>query len=459
MIKKYAIIPIRAKSKRFPDKNIQMTYGYPLFYFQLHALKKSRKFADIIVSSDSDSYLALAKFYGATIHKRSEKSSADEASSEAVISEILDDFNLEDDDWFFLCQATNPFNEPKYIDNACRLIDEQNVNSVMTRVETKRFDTDEILQGKRVREQERDPKYLETGLFWATNVKEFKRVGSRVIEPVGFIDIDKNNDFDIDCKEDYLFVRSRLISRIKKIDGLYKKVELRTDEKDYFRYTKDPDGNERNLINEDEGRSEFARSEISFLDGFLKPDMTLLDIGCGTLAITKKYKNLPVELWGVEPDEEAGIIGKGRADKFFIDIIENVADDIPDNYFDVIFAFHVIEHVVEPIEFIKTINRKLKSGGLLIIATPDFDSAMARRYKDQFRLLHDPTRISLLSNDSLTTLLDDSGFRIDYKDFPYFESKWFTKDNLLKVLKSNIISPPFYGNVMTFYCTKEVEAD
>ncbi len=74
-------------------------------------------------------------------------------------------------------------------------------------------------------------------------------------------------------------------------------------------------------------------------------------------------------------------------------------------------------------------------------------------------MLHDPTHISLLSNDSLTTLLDDSGFRIDYKDFPYFESKWFTKDNLLKVLESNIISPPFYGNVMTFYCTKEVEAD
>ena len=94
---------------------------------------------------------------------------------------------------------------------------------------------------------------------------------------------------------------------------------------------------------------------------------------------------------------------------------------------------------------------------MLIIATPDFDCAMARKYKEKFRLLHDPTHISLFSNDSLTSLINENGFKIDKKDFPYFESKWFTKDSLLKVFEDDIVSPPFYGNVMTFYCIKELD--
>ena len=79
MVKKYAVIPIRSNSKRFPDKNIQMTNGYPLFYFQFHELKKSNQFTDIIISSDSEHYLKLAKAYGASVHKRSEYSYSDEA--------------------------------------------------------------------------------------------------------------------------------------------------------------------------------------------------------------------------------------------------------------------------------------------------------------------------------------------------------------------------------------------
>ena len=457
MVKKYAVIPIRSNSKRFPDKNIQMTNGYPLFYFQFHELKKSNQFTDIIISSDSERYLELAKAYGASVHKRSEYSSSDEASSESALEEVIKDYNLQDSDWIFLCQATNPFNNQTYIEEACSLIESKKYNSLMTRIETRRFDVDEILEGKRVREQEREPKYLETGLFWAINIKKFKEKKSRVIEPIAYVDISKNDDFDIDCKEDYSFIRNKLLAITKNYDGLFKKIELRTDDEDYFRYTTDPDGNKRNLINEDEGRCDFAKNEISFLDKLLLPNMKLLDIGCGTMAITKKYKEESIELWGVEPDKEAGKIGSDRANKFFIDIFENVQDKIPNNYFDVIFAFHVIEHIQDPIAFIEQLNKKIKVGGMLIIATPDFDCAMARKYKDKFRLLHDPTHISLFSNDSLTSLINENGFKIDKKDFPYFESKWFTKDNLLKVFEDDIVSPPFYGNVMTFYCIKELD--
>ena len=99
----------------------------------------------------------------------------------------------------------------------------------------------------------------------------------------------------------------------------------------------------------------------------------------------------------------------------------------------------------------------LKKNGILIIETPDFDSAMARKFNTKFRLLHDPTHISLFSLDSLSRLLRDKGFEIQKYEFPYFEGRFFNKENILKLFKKNnkYYSPPFYGSVMTIFCKKK----
>ncbi len=47
--------------------------------------------------------------------------------------------------------------------------------------------------------------------------------------------------------------------------------------------------------------------------------------------------------------------------------------------------------------------------------------------------------------------LRDNGFHIDQVEYPYFETQWFNKENLLRMLDTDGISPPFYGNFMTFY--------
>ena len=42
---------------------------------------------------------------------------------------------------------------------------------------------------------------------------------------------------------------------------------------------------------------------------------------------------------------------------------------------------HVIEHLTEPEKILKKVKKFIKKNGILIIETPDFDSAAARRYK------------------------------------------------------------------------------
>ena len=50
--------------------------------------------------------------------------------------------------------------------------------------------------------------------------------------------------------------------------------------------------------------------------------------------------------------------------------------------------------------------------------------------------------------------LSDTGYKIELIDYPYFETNYFTKKNLLKMLnyKNEKVSPPFYGSVMFFVC-------
>jgi hypothetical protein len=126
----------------------------------------------------------------------------------------------------------------------------------------------------------------------------------------------------------------------------------------------------------------------------------------------------------------------------------------PDAWFDVVVLHHVIEHADEPLALLRGIARILRPNGKLVLGTPDFDGAMARRFGDKFRLLHDPTHVSLFTNDSMHRALRDLGFVIERVEYPFFETRHFTKENLLRLFETAQVSPPFYGSFMTFFCEK-----
>ena len=115
---------------------------------------------------------------------------------------------------------------------------------------------------------------------------------------------------------------------------------------------------------------------------------------------------------------------------------------------------HVIEHVENPLEYVKAAYRTLKAGGVFIVGTPDFDSGCARRFKNNYRMLHDKGHIRLFTSTSLIKMLEDYQFRIIHVEYPYFDSVWFTKENLLRMVDASKVSPPFYGNHVTVFAEK-----
>jgi len=95
----------------------------------------------------------------------------------------------------------------------------------------------------------------------------------------------------------------------------------------------------------------------------------LLDIGCGYGFFLKEMK---LRGWQVEGVEVSQTGRQYARDKWGINVYSQPVEDIdiPENSFDVITMFYLIEHVSNPLALLKKVNRILKPGGLILLRWP-----------------------------------------------------------------------------------------
>ncbi len=219
----------------------------------------------------------------------------------------------------------------------------------------------------------------------------------------------------------------------------------------YWSIIEDPDGEIRDRLKE---RDVFLNN-IKYLTDFLNGlnGGKILDVGCGLGWLLSALEN-SWEKYGIEISKFAMKFANKFGNIFNGSLLKY---ECVDNFFDVIVMHHVIEHMKNPILNLKKIKKILKSNGVLIIATPDFDSGCARRFGINYRLLNDKTHISLFSNDSMHRFLRDHNFNIFRVEYPYFNTRYFTENNLLRLFDISKVSPPFYGNYMTFFSINKKE--
>ncbi len=226
-----------------------------------------------------------------------------------------------------------------------------------------------------------------------------------------------------------------------------------------FKAFRDPDGKIRNLLNEREKKINDLKDEIKFIKkntNSKKP--RIIDLGCGfgffLSAFDKKWEKIGIELSDFA-------IKKGFSDfnVFNFDLEKKFSKKQKNllGAFDVVFSYHVIEHMNNPENLIYNAYNLLKKKGLFVIGTPNFDSGCARRYGKNYRFYNDKTHISFFSENSLYRLLNKYGFSVEKVDFPFFETEHFNKKNLNRLFDNKQISPPFYGNLMSFYCLKKTK--
>lgn len=164
----------------------------------------------------------------------------------------------------------------------------------------------------------------------------------------------------------------------------------------------------------------------------------ILDIGCGTGTFLQKMKEKNWDVYGIEITEWAGNKAKERVGDDRI-LISNFpfADNgksheriFPNNYFDVITLWHVLEHVECPICLTKEIYRLLKTSGLLIIEVPNLDSLSLKIFQNKYSLHRVPEHLTYWSKDSLKLLLENNNYKIESISYPIMMPLTFSKSFL-----------------------------
>lgn len=97
----------------------------------------------------------------------------------------------------------------------------------------------------------------------------------------------------------------------------------------------------------------------------------ILDVGCGAAGFSGTLKTLrKAEVWGVELNESASEIARGRLDKVFHASFGPELD-LPVNYFDCITFNDVLEHMVDPMAALQLALPLLCENGVVVASIPN----------------------------------------------------------------------------------------
>jgi len=134
MAKAVAVVPVRAGSTRVPNKGIRPFGGATLLEIKIDSLKKVSSLNDIVVSSDSEDILNIARRAGVSTHTRE----GYYASSDCTGSEFFENLaGSIDSDLLVYSPPTSPFINPATVDLAIEKYKSEDCDSVATVHEVK----------------------------------------------------------------------------------------------------------------------------------------------------------------------------------------------------------------------------------------------------------------------------------------------------------------------------------
>lgn len=210
-----AIIPARGGSKRLPRKNVLDLCGKPLIAWSIEAALKSKYISKIIVSSDDEEILNIAKEYKADFIKRPDELASDTATTFDALKHTLE--NVEKYDYVVLLQPTSPLRTEKHINEAIELIEEKNADAIISVCEMEHsplwsnildenLDMSNFLSDEVLNKRSQDlPKYYRlNGAIYICKIDKFlQNRGFFLKDKVFAYIMDKKDSVDIDEEIDF----------------------------------------------------------------------------------------------------------------------------------------------------------------------------------------------------------------------------------------------------------------
>ena len=178
---------------------------------------------------------------------------------------------------------------------------------------------------------------------------------------------------------------------------------------------------------------------------FLKKGDQILDFGCGQGAFSQRLSDagMIVDVCDIDIEQVKARVNE----KYKVDLNkQDVAASIPNKY-DAIIAMEIVEHLHNPWKYLSDCISLLKTGGIIILSTPNISNFISRlRFFMRGSLLaYEKTdlvhgHITPLSFIQLENMYDFYGLRILRKDFagpvPIFH---FYNFSLFSILRNTIL--------------------
>lgn len=124
-----------------------------------------------------------------------------------------------------------------------------------------------------------------------------------------------------------------------------------------------------------------SRWEYDLASKYIKPNSKLLEIGCGRGWFLRRMEKKGVKSVGLEFNAEA-ITAKVCDSEVYLECIE---EHIGRGFkYDVIVTFQVLEHVEDPVSYLRSALSLLNENGKLILSTPNDDFMPHKNYEDAF---------------------------------------------------------------------------
>lgn len=221
------IIPARGGSKGVPRKNLRLLADKPLLAWTIEAAKSSAYLDRVILSSEDNEIIKLAKEYGLDVpFKRPVELAQDDTPGIAPVLHALNELSGEHYTHVVLLQPTSPLRTGEDIDAAIKLCLDENAPSCISMTETVyppwwmfRLDAHKKLlpiidiEQIPLRRQDAPKAYNLNGAIYVTDCAYLKEQNSFIgLETIAYV-MPANRSIDIDSELD--FALAELIIKTK----------------------------------------------------------------------------------------------------------------------------------------------------------------------------------------------------------------------------------------------------
>ena len=150
----------------------------------------------------------------------------------------------------------------------------------------------------------------------------------------------------------------------------------------------------------------------------------ILDVGCSTGNFSRLLKDeWGCEVHGIEVNPKAAEIAAEKIDRVFCGDAVELLPDLPDDYYDLITMNDVLEHLVNPYDFLNGLHQKISHTGIIFAIVPNirYHKALAKiLYKKEFEYedegIFDRTHLRFFTKKSIKRMFDEC----NYEEIEYF---------------------------------------